>query len=113
LTPERSVMRRSLLGSVLEIARKNVRQSPHIALFEIAPVFLPQKDSILPQESQRLAIVLTGSKQPGHWNKPEQKSLDFYDLKGIMKAFWMRCTVHRQVSNLSVARFIIPARLRG
>jgi len=113
LTPERSVMRRSLLGSVLEIARKNVRQSPHIALFEIAPVFLPQKDSILPQESQRLAIVLTGSKQPGHWNKPEQKSLDFYDLKGIIESFWMRCTVHRQVSNLSVARFIIPARLRG
>lgn len=87
LTPERSVLRRSLLNSVLEIAQKNSRQSDHLALFEIAPVFIPQKDGRLPKEQQRLAIVLTGRKHPAHWSHPQPSALDFYDLKGIIESF--------------------------
>ena len=93
LSPERSVLRRSLLSSVLETARKNSRLSDHLALFEIGPVFLPNKAEPLPEEAQRLAIVMSGMKQPSHWSRSQLTQMDFFDLKGIVESFLsaLRC----------------------
>jgi phenylalanyl-tRNA synthetase beta chain len=84
LTPERSVMRRNLLGSVLEIAERNIRNYERLALFEIAPEYHPVKDSNLPEEPLKLVILLSGARQPSSWEQNECKSMDFFDLKGIV-----------------------------
>jgi len=58
ITPERRVLRRSLLASVLEATEKNAR-AESLALFEIGAIFLPHKNE-LPDEPRELAIVMTG-----------------------------------------------------
>lgn len=85
LSPERSVMRRSLLNSVLESLEKNARLSNRLAMFEVGPVFIPVEDAALPQEPQILAMVMTGLRRNPAWDQKENSELDFYDLKGIVE----------------------------
>ncbi len=85
LTPEHSVLRRSLLSSVLGIAERNSRTAPRQCLFEIGPVFLPREGEPLPEEPLRLAIVMTGRAYPAGWDRHQKAELDFYDLKGVIE----------------------------
>src|SRR5688572_8190975 len=62
IAPERRVLRQSLLASVLEAAEKNAR-AESIAMFEIGPIFEPVKNG-LPNEPLKLAIVMTGLRNP-------------------------------------------------
>ena len=89
ITPERSVMRRSLLSSVLECARNNSRFQQRIALFEVGPVYLPllsssENQSNLPAESQRFSIVLSGKRVSLSWANNQSDSMDYFDIKGII-----------------------------
>lgn len=86
ITPERSVMRRSLLASTLEILEKNIRLSERLALFEIGPVFLTEPGKELPVEQQRLSIAMTGVRFPAAWDQKHKQTLDFFDLKGVLEA---------------------------
>ena len=79
-SPERRVMRRSLLASVLESAEKNAR-SESIAMFEIGSVFEPVKND-LPNEPHRLAVVMTGLRNATAWDVKDSPPLDFFDMKG-------------------------------
>ena len=79
-SPERRVMRRSLLGSVLESAEKNSR-AESIAMFEIGPIFEPVKKN-LPNEPSRLAMVMTGLRNPTSWDVKDSPPYDFFDMKG-------------------------------
>lgn len=88
IAPERRVMRRSLLASVLEVAERNSRLANRLAMFEIGPVFLPVADQVLPIEQARLAIVLSGERTPPAWDRPAGEAYDFYDLKGILEALF-------------------------
>jgi phenylalanyl-tRNA synthetase beta chain len=88
ITPERRVLRRSLLASVLEAAEKNA-QADSIAMFELGPVFEPvQPDAStgsregLPNELSRLALVMTGLRNPTAWDVKESTAMDFFDMKG-------------------------------
>jgi phenylalanyl-tRNA synthetase beta chain len=80
IAPERSVLRRSLLVSVLESAEKNAR-AESISLFEIGPVFDPVKNE-LPNESRKLVLVMTGLRQALAWDVKDSPTVDFYDMKG-------------------------------
>jgi phenylalanyl-tRNA synthetase beta chain len=86
ITPERVVMRHSLLASVLEILERNTRLSERLALFEVGPVFIPQAGQELPDEPARLAIALSGLRSEPAWDKSETSNMDFFDLKGILEA---------------------------
>jgi phenylalanyl-tRNA synthetase beta chain len=79
-SPERRVMRRSLLASVLEAAEKNGR-SEAIAMFEIGSVFEPVKHD-LPNEPHRVAMVMTGLRNATAWDVKDSSALDFFDMKG-------------------------------
>lgn len=83
ITPERSVMRRSLLASVLEAVEKNARVES-IAMFELGPVFEPGKND-LPEEPDKLAIVMRGARIPTAWDVKDSPSYDFYDMKGRLE----------------------------
>jgi phenylalanyl-tRNA synthetase beta chain len=80
IAPERRVMRRSLLASVLEVAEKNARAET-VTMFEIGSIFEPVKND-LPEEPHRLAMVLTGLRIPTSWDVKDSPSLDFFDMKG-------------------------------
>ncbi len=80
IAPERSVLRRSLLSSVLEVAEKNAR-AESIAMFEVGSIFEPVKND-LPNEPRKLAIVMTGARIASAWDVKDSPAFDFYDMKG-------------------------------
>jgi phenylalanyl-tRNA synthetase beta chain len=86
IAPDRCVMRRSLLGCVLEAVEKNQRLRRRLALFEIGPVFLPQEGEELPLEKPLLAIAMTGLRNPIYWDQPAAPVIDFFDIKGVVEA---------------------------
>ncbi len=79
-------MRHSVLGSLLEIVEQNARRRGRILLFEIGPVFLASEASPLPEEQDRLALVMSGVRMPPTWQAGGDSSpLNFYDLKGVVE----------------------------
>jgi phenylalanyl-tRNA synthetase beta chain len=85
ITPERNVMRRSLLSSVMEIGERNHRQAERLALFEIGQVFWPRPGELLPEEPLHLAILMTGLRLAPAWDRKDNPVMDFYDLKGVVE----------------------------
>ncbi|MFQ5942298.1 MAG: phenylalanine--tRNA ligase subunit beta [Anaerolineales bacterium] len=83
---DRVVLRQDLLASVLEVAASNVRTRERVALFEIGPIFLPNSGEQLPEESNRLAIVMRGPRDPLSWQGGESSEMDFYDMTGVVSA---------------------------
>jgi phenylalanyl-tRNA synthetase beta chain len=85
ISPERAVLRHSLLSSVLNIVERNTRIRERIAVFEINPVFLFSEESVLPDEKTHLVIALTGPRALINWQGADNSSMDFFDLKGIIE----------------------------
>ncbi len=88
ISPERSVMRRTLLPGVLVAAAENLKTFPGAALFEVGFVYLPREGQRLPDEPRRLAVVLSGRAGEAAWDDPlgaEPRRYDFYDLKGVLE----------------------------
>ncbi len=81
ISPEKSVLRRSLLSSLLDALERNVRLREGLALFEVGPVFEPAGEE-LPDEIARLAIAMTGTRGEIAWDVKESPTMDFFDLKG-------------------------------
>lgn len=89
ITPERVVMRRSLIVSALENLQRNLRLTDRLACFEIGPVYLPERgDGELPTEERRLCLVMTGPRQPIGWFGGDPQPLDFFDLKGVLEVLF-------------------------
>jgi phenylalanyl-tRNA synthetase beta chain len=78
--PERRVLRRSLLASVLEAAEKNAR-AESISMFEIGPIFEPARND-LPHEPGKLAMLMTGLRSATAWDVKDASLMDFFDMKG-------------------------------
>ncbi|MFN2273239.1 MAG: phenylalanine--tRNA ligase subunit beta, partial [Anaerolineales bacterium] len=84
ISPEKSVLRRSLLASVLDALERNARLRAGLALFEIGPVF-ESKGEDLPAEVTRLAIAMTGQRSETAWDVKDSPDMDFYDIKGCIE----------------------------
>ncbi len=85
IAPDRRVMRRSILASVLEVAERNIRLRERLGLFEIGNIFIPDPDGGLPAEPTWLAIFLAGLRRLPAWNIPSPEPVDFFDLKGLLE----------------------------
>jgi phenylalanyl-tRNA synthetase beta chain len=83
---DRVVMRHSALGGVLEVMAANSRVRDRLALFEIGPVYRVREGEALPDEPRRLAIALTGPRDPLAWQGADRALMDFFDLKGVVEA---------------------------
>ncbi len=81
IAPEKSVMRRSLLASVLDALEHNARLSDSLSFFEIGPIFEPRAND-LPDEVRKLALAMTGLRSSEAWDAKDLSVLDFFDLKG-------------------------------
>ena len=84
ISSDKTVLRHSVLSSVLENAEYNARMRERLALFEIGPIFLSSEQGDLPDELQRLAILLAGPRSLPTWQPSDRTPLDFFDLKGIL-----------------------------
>lgn len=85
ITPEKRVLRRQLLNSILNVVNHNVRLAESLAVFEVGPVFLPSTE-MLPLEPRRLALALCGNRNPSAWDIKDEQQVDFFDMKGILEA---------------------------
>jgi phenylalanyl-tRNA synthetase beta chain len=92
IAPEKRVLRRSLLSSVLNVVERNARLRESLAMFEIGSVYIPNpstgsgQTANLPLEPRRLSIAITGRRYESAWDSKVGVKLDFYDLKGILEA---------------------------
>ncbi|MCS6866024.1 MAG: phenylalanine--tRNA ligase subunit beta [Gemmataceae bacterium] len=89
VSPERSVLRRSLLPGLLSVVQHNLDHTDSVAMFELGLVYLPQAAEPLPAEPRRLALVVCGRRTPAAWDDPQgvvPPAYDFYDLKGFVEA---------------------------
>lgn len=83
IAPEKRVLRRSVLSSVLNVVERNARLAETLAMFEVGSVFIPNgKD--LPLEPRRLVMALTGKRLAPAWDSKPTEKADFYDLKGLV-----------------------------
>ena len=85
MTPERNVMRRSILPELVRGVAADLRERERVALFEIGAVFHPVVGQLLPDEPQYLTLVLAGARTPSSWQQQEPPLFDFFDVKGIVE----------------------------
>ncbi len=89
LSPERGVLRRTLLPGLLAVAQKNLEAADSVAMYELGFAYLPVPGARLPREPRKLAIVLCGRRTGAAWDDPQgavPARYDFYDLKGVVEA---------------------------
>ena len=83
LSSQHSVLRRHLVGSLLDVLALNERQGrADVAVFEVGKGY--GRAGGEPREWTRLALLLAGSAQPASWNRaPRPYDLD--DAKGLVE----------------------------
>jgi phenylalanyl-tRNA synthetase beta chain len=81
---EHSVLRPSLLGSLLLALRANLRQRDRVRLFELARTWHGSADPS-PDERRHVGIAMVGPRTPRHWSGGDG-TFDFFDAKGVVDA---------------------------
>ena len=90
LSPEMSVLRTTLIPSLLENAQHNRNhQIDTIALFEIGSVFIRNGAQ---KEPERVTGILAGQIGDGVYSNPYREP-DFYDIKGLVEGILEVCGV--------------------
>ena len=90
LSPEMSVLRTTLLPSLLENAQHNRNhQIDTIALFEIGGVFIQNSEQ---KEPERVAGILAGQIGEGIYSNPYRQP-DFFDIKGLVEGILEGCGI--------------------
>jgi len=81
LAEDQQILRPALIPGLLRAAERNFnRGARSVALFELGQIFLPTE----PEESPRLAILLSGENAVPSWNQTS-RSYDLFDAKGILE----------------------------
>ncbi|HEX7534525.1 MAG TPA: phenylalanine--tRNA ligase subunit beta, partial [Syntrophales bacterium] len=84
LTEDQSVMRTTLVSSLLETMKKNAHNGClDLKMFEIGRVFFHRREGKLPIEKSRMGCLITGMFYDDLWCSTIYA--DFYDLKGCIE----------------------------
>jgi phenylalanyl-tRNA synthetase beta chain len=88
LSTETSNLRTTLLGSLLDVTRRNhAHGATTIRLFETGAVYLPGGDQQqLPREPYHAGVVVTGAARPPSWRDSQPRPVDFFGAKGVLAA---------------------------
>jgi phenylalanyl-tRNA synthetase beta chain len=87
MSTEHAQMRTTLLGSLLDVARRNVTHgTPDVAVFEAGAVYRPVSGAELPAEPFTIGVLLTGAVRPASWREPSPPPADFFAAKGVLAA---------------------------
>ncbi len=83
LSRDHSLLRRNLLGSLLDVVGTNLRHGTEdVAVFEIGKGYARTGDA--PREWWRLGFALVGAAEPAAWNRAS-RPYDLDDAKGIVE----------------------------
>lgn len=94
LSSAQDTLRQTLLPSLLDTARQNLRFVHRVAIFEIGRIYVPVAGQMLPDEPRRLGIVMSGPREDRSWLEHQDRTLmDFFDLKGVVDALLSRLGV--------------------
>jgi phenylalanyl-tRNA synthetase beta chain len=86
LSQAQSIMRPTLLGSLLDIARYNVsRNGPDVAIFESGTVYRAASDASAAEEHHALGVLVTGTLEPRSWRGTRGET-DFFAVKALLGA---------------------------
>jgi phenylalanyl-tRNA synthetase beta chain len=95
MSEEQSVMRTTLLGSLLDAVRRNRAHGvADVRLFESGNVYFARPrpgeprdaEGVLPDERSHLAALLAGGLRPASWREPEPPVADFFAAKALLGA---------------------------
>lgn len=85
ISSEHTVLRHTLLVSLLENAARNARHHARQQLFEIGKVYWDEGERF-PAEPTHLGILLVGPRDEGSWDGVgDSGNMDFYDMKGVIE----------------------------
>jgi phenylalanyl-tRNA synthetase beta chain len=85
MSAEHAQMRTTLLGSLLDVARRNVTHgTPDVAIFEAGAVYRPVDREQLPAEPYTVGVLLTGAVRTPTWREPAPPVADFFAAKGVL-----------------------------
>ena len=80
-------LRRRLLPGLVRLVEANwSNHVEDVRLFEIGTAFAAAGPGERPGEERRVAAVLTGRREPGHWTGTGEGRFDLWDLKGRFEA---------------------------
>jgi len=83
LSADHSILRQSLVGSLVEVVDSNVRHGqPDVAFFEVGKGYGRVGDA--PREWWRLGLALAGAFEQPAWNRPRREA-DLDDAKGAIE----------------------------
>jgi phenylalanyl-tRNA synthetase beta chain len=86
LSSDQSMLRTTLLGSLLDVARRNrAHGQSTLRLFETGAVFLPHPGEQLPHEPYHVAALLSGPVREPTWREPSPRPADFFAAKGVLE----------------------------
>jgi phenylalanyl-tRNA synthetase beta chain len=92
MSEDQSVLRTTLLGSLLDVAKRNrARGMTDVRLFEIGAAYLDlprpgETRGDLPDERTHVAALLTGALRPASWRESDPPRADFYSVKAVLAA---------------------------
>ena len=88
LTEDQSIMRTTILYSLLETMRRNVNNGcSDLKIFEMGRTYLSRQAGMLPVEKNKIGGLLTGARFDNSWHHAGIES-DFYDLKGCLEGLF-------------------------
>jgi phenylalanyl-tRNA synthetase beta chain len=93
LSREREYLRQTLMNTTLETLASNLRFVERVAIFDLAPLYLPKEGQSLPEEPRYLSIALSGPREARSWLTSQGSQFDFYDLKGVAETLCARLGV--------------------
>lgn len=88
ISPDKTLMRQSLLPGMLETLCFNSRFSDQLMFFEIGRVYFPVPNQELPEEGRRLGIVISGPTEKAWWMASQSAMVGFFHLKGVLEALF-------------------------
>src|SRR6185437_7964682 len=93
ISEAQSIMRPTLLGSLLDAARHNVfHNGPDVAIFESGAVYRVGSGDLPADEHHALAALMTGALAPRSWRGAPAQA-DFFAVKALLEALLDRLDV--------------------
>ena len=93
LSEDQSIMRTTLLPSLLANAQRNRNhQINDVQFFECSKVFIPNGTDEYPNEPERVAGIIAGNLGAGVYGDPLRPA-DFFDIKGVIEGMLDRCGI--------------------